>query len=108
MTLLWTPVVNATGYVVERAWQMDGPFVTLGTTGETIYRDTAPVAAVAFYRVRATGNGATSNSSPVQSATVMPAPASTAKSPFAIALGASAAPAPPPGSLTLGSTQSAG
>jgi hypothetical protein len=53
LTLLWTAAPNAAGYIVKRAWQANGPFVEIGRTGETVYRDSAPIGAMGYYRVQA-------------------------------------------------------
>ena len=74
VTLLWTAVPQAAGYVVERAWQADGPFTTVGTTGATVYRDSASVGAVAYYRVRAFSGNNNGLASEVVTGALVPVP----------------------------------
>ncbi len=108
VSLLWAPVAQATGYVVARAWQQDGPFETIGTTGNTIYRDTATIGAVAYYRVHAFSGNQDGEPSDVVSAALVPVPQTAATTPFAIASAGSGGSAQSPGTLTLGSTTTTG
>ena len=109
VTVTWTGVTGASAYIVERAWQEAGPYTQVGTTAGTIFRDSAPIAGIAFYRVRATGGGATSDPSTVASGTLVPLrPAGGPASPFVIGSSSNAAATAPPGTITLGSSQSSG
>src|SRR4029077_18572567 len=102
VSLLWAPVAQATGYVVARAWQQAGPFETIGTTGNTIFRDTATVGGVAYYRVHAFSSSQDGEQSDVVSAALVPAPQpASASTVFALASGGSAAATQAPGTLTL-------
>src|SRR5712691_8050403 len=107
VTLLWSAVPAAGGYVIERAWQAEGPFKTVGTTGATVYRDTASVGAVAYYRVRAFSGNDNGSASEVVTAALVPMPQPQASSPtaFVVSSGGPAAPAQTPGTLVLGTSQ---
>src|SRR5229473_3101352 len=108
VTLLWNAVPQAAGYTVERAWQADGPFRVLGTTGEMVYRDSATVGAVAYYRVRAFSGNNDGPASQVVTAALVPVPQPASSTPFVLSSGGLAAPPQSPGTLTLGSSQTTG
>ncbi|HET7465666.1 MAG TPA: hypothetical protein VFL29_03300, partial [Candidatus Dormibacteraeota bacterium] len=110
VTLLWTAVPGASGYVVQRAWQIDGPYNQVGTTGESLFRDTAPIGAVAFYRVIAFAGEQNGPASDPISAAIVPVPQTATGTAFVIATGPSST-ASPVGTVTLGAnatTASAG
>ena len=106
VTILWTAVPQASGYLVERAWQEAGPFEAVGTTGATIFRDAATIGAVAYYRVNAFNGNLNGDASAVVSAALLPAPQSATSTSFVLATGGPAGPGQAPGALTLGSAQS--
>jgi hypothetical protein len=106
VTLMWTAVAQASGYVVARAWQQAGPFETVGSTGATIFRDTASVGAVAYYRVHAFSGNQDGDPSAVVSAALVPVSQPAASTSFVVATGGPAATTQAPGALTLGTTQS--
>src|SRR6266852_1484389 len=108
VTLLWNAVPQAAGYTVERAWQADGPFRVLGTTGEMVYGDSATVGAVAYYRVRAFSGNNDGPASQVVTAALVPVPQPASSTPFVLSSGGLAAPPQSPGTLTLGSSQTTG
>ncbi|HET9781350.1 MAG TPA: hypothetical protein VFR33_06185, partial [Candidatus Dormibacteraeota bacterium] len=108
VTLLWDPVAGATGYVVERAWQIDGQYEQAGRTGETVFRDSTAIGAVAFYKVLAFNVTQGGTESDVVSAAVIPTPTTSAASPFVLASGSSATSSQAAGTITLGTTQSSG
>src|SRR5216684_2430445 len=56
VTLIWNAVPQAAGYTVERAWQADGPFRVLGTTGEMVYGDSATVGTLTLGSSQTTGS----------------------------------------------------
>src|SRR5216683_6008379 len=105
VTLMWTAVPQASGYVVARAWQQAGPFETVGSTGATIFRDTATVGAVAYYRIHAFSGNQDGAPSVVVSAALVPVPQPAPSTSFVVASGGSAATTQTPGVVTLGATQ---
>ena len=108
VTILWTAVPQASGYVVERAWQQAGPFESVGSTGEPIFRDAATIGAVAYYRIHAFTGNQNGDASTVVSAALLPVAQSAASTTFVLSAGGPSAAAAAPGSLTLGSTQATG
>src|SRR5260370_34953030 len=108
VTLLWSAVPQAAGYTVERAWQADGPFRVLGTTGEMVYRDSATVGAVAYYRVRAFSGNNDGAASQVVTAALVPVPQPASSTAFVLSSGGLAAAPQSPGTLTLGSSHAPG
>ncbi|HEY1419818.1 MAG TPA: hypothetical protein VGG90_03820, partial [Candidatus Dormibacteraeota bacterium] len=112
VSLMWTSVPDAAGYVIERAWQAAGPFSQVGTTGELVYRDSAPVGAVAYYRVHAFSGELNGAASDVVAAAFVPAAAPASggvASPFVVASApAGSGSSQSPGSLTLGPAASSG
>ncbi|HEY7812348.1 MAG TPA: hypothetical protein VIC62_03875, partial [Nakamurella sp.] len=84
LTLVWNAVAGADGYVVMRAWQADGPFNPVAEVGGTIYRDTAAVGGVAFYRVRTVADGVMGPASEMVSGLIIPEAPATQPSAFVL------------------------